>query len=190
MPHPRAARVREGFCIQPPPLHAAVLASRVNTAIPYTHRVHVCICNSLPLTNGDPSCQGTSPRERKKKQSRERIRGNQRESEDFQDRMFVLFFVVPHSLRNEYLTTPVTGRPVGPNPTRLVFGLYTQMVYGPVAFRVTRACLATRSPDTRGLLKTDGRGSRPKQIRPLKLTKNLRCEPPDPLKDSYNECTF
>jgi len=117
-------------------------------------------------------------------------RKNQRESEDFQDRMFVLFFVVPHSLRNEYLTTPVTGRPVGPNPTRLVFGLYTQMVYGPVAFRVTRACLATRSPDTRGLLKTDGRGSRLKQIRPLKLTKNLRCEPPDPLKDSYNECTF
>ena len=76
-------------------------------------------------------------------------RKNQRESEDFQDRMFVLFFVIDHSLSNGYLTTPITGRPVGPNPTRLVFGLYTQMVYGPVAFRVTRACLATRSPDTR-----------------------------------------
>ena len=82
-------------------------------------------------------------------------------------------------------------RPAGrPKSNHLVFGLYTQMVYGPVAFCVTIACLATRSPDTRGLLKTDGRGSRPKQIRPLKLTKNLRCEPPDPLKDSYNECTF
>ena len=80
-------------------------------------------------------------------------RKNQRESENFQDSMFVLFFVIPHSLRNEYLTTPLPGRPVGPNPTRLIFGLYTQMVYGPVAFRVTRACLATRSPDTSFFLK-------------------------------------
>ena len=61
--------------------------------------------------------------------------------------MFVLFLVDNRFLGNGYLATPVTGRPVGPNPTHLVTGLYIQMAYGPVAFRVTRVCLAMRIPD-------------------------------------------